>query len=217
METKRPSWVWAAGAIFAWAICLFPLSSCRSDCLTKTVGIDTTGSRLFIGAFSGRSVAQVFNAPDTLVQSVTVWRPASDVENYTGMHLFITGVDSTGVPDPSNVLLDGETIVLPLTGPTSKPVIYSLDPPLPLPHKGLYAFAIKQENPSCLGVFSLMADSTNAYPDGDAWIIHPFFSCLGLGRGASPQPADVVFEVSFCEMPVPVVRTTWGYVKAFER
>jgi len=216
MEGGRrvPAALFLAGSLFlAWAA---PVAV-RADCTTETVGIDTTGSRLFVGAFNGRSIAQVFYAPDTLVQSVTVWRPASDQVNITGMHLYITGVHSAGAPDPSDVLLDGQTIVLPSTGATPKPVVYSLDPPLALPHRGLFAFAIKQDTPQCLGIFNLMADSIGVYRDGDSWTIYPFYSCLGLGFGPAPEPRDVVFEVAFCEMGTPTLRTTWGRLKSTYR
>ena len=169
--------------------------------------------------FDGRAVAQVFVAPESLISSITVWRPATEQVNITGMHLFITDVTpGTATPDPLSVLLDGPTLVLPYTGATAKPVTYEFDPPFELPHTGTFAFAIKQESPDCVGLLSLMADSTSAYSDGDAWTIYPFVTCEGLGR--SPpfhRNEDLVFQVQFCIGVVPTERTTWGGVKAHYR
>jgi hypothetical protein len=187
-----------------------------SSCSPEMVGIDTSRAVSYVGAFFGRSVAQVFYAPDTLIETITVWRPTETNSNDSGMHLFITEVDSLNRPDTFRILLDGPTISLP--GPASeRPVVYAFDPPVALPRTGNFAFAIKDESPDCFGIFSLLADSTMSYPYGAAWSVHPFVTCLGLGWLSYALNSDVIFQVGLCRGAVSVRRQTWGAVRASYR
>jgi hypothetical protein len=179
-------------------------------CAPETVGVD--GPRAwehYAVAFLGRSVAQVFYAPDTLIESITVWRHDMN-NNDTPMHLFITEVDSLNRPDTWKILLDGPTIVDPDT--VERPVVFTFDPPFALPRKGNFAFAIKDE--SCKLVFSLLADSTESYPYGGAYSVHPVVTCLGLGWLSYSLHSDIIFQMALCAEEVPTIPETWGRLKA---
>jgi hypothetical protein len=206
----------AAGLVALGLGCQLPESDARSHempttCASETVGIDTSRANTYAGAFFGRSVAQVFYAPDTLIESITVWRPDTN-NNDSGMHLFITEVDSLNRPDTFEILLDGPTIVDP--GVVERPVVFAFDPPFALPRKGNFAFALKDESVACFGIFSLLADSTESYPYGGAYSIHPFVSCLGLGWLSYSLHSDIIFQMVLCGETVPTIPETWGRLKA---
>ena len=188
-------------------------------CEFVDVGLDTSYATVTdpVLAFSGRAVAQVFLARDTLISSITVWEPPTrDTLGY-GMHLFICGVDSNLKPIPGNILLDGPTKVLLPPSPGTQPVTYTFDPPFALPKPGHYALAIKEEDPWCYGAFVLAADSAGHYPDGGGWIIHPYVDCRWLGQFAIGFTFDVIFDVQFCLPGTPARKTSWGEVKAHYR
>jgi hypothetical protein len=188
------------------------------SCLAESAGIDTTAGDTNIGLHNAQAVAQVFLAPDSLIASITVWRPVSQFSNVNGMHLYITKLDSlTGKPSIFEILLDGPTVIFPDTGTVAKPVTYEFDPPFALPSKGRFAFAIKEENPYCFGGFTLRANDTNAYPDGDAWTLNPNAACDDIGNNPFHSQDDLIFTVTFCSPAVPTLPATWGGVKASYR
>jgi hypothetical protein len=184
-------------------------------CDIQSVGVDTTHGNTEQIAFSGRALAQVFLAQDTLISAITVWRPASEQGFIAGMHLYLCGVDSLLKPLPATtVLLDGPTISLLVAGPTPAPIRYSFDPPFALPKPGHYTLAVKEEDPNCDNLIPLLADSTESYPEGHAWVIHPFVDCHGLGSNAIGIQCDLTFQIDFCQMADAVVPGTWGQLKA---
>jgi len=191
------------------------------ECHSCTGGVDTTVVvTRGLASYFGKSLCQVFAAPDSLLTDFTIWRGAEPPPgDPTGMHLYITEVDSSGTPDPSRIVLDGPTMVLSDSSSFPRAVQFHFDPPLVLPHRGKFGAAIKEEDPYCAGGFSLQVDSTGAYPCGQLWLIHKYVNCVGLGLGAQLMAGSGLrFKVRFaCAGSTPAVRSTWGSLKASYR
>ena len=167
-------------------------------------------------SYQGKSICQVFTAPDTLLTEFTFWTVPRLAPTATGMHLFITEVDSTGRPDPARVVLDGATLAPGDTSGLPTPVHFYFSPPLALPHRGTFAAAIKEEDPYCLSGFGVQVDTTESYACGALWLIHPRVDCSGLGTVAELLSGlDLVFHVQFaCSDSTATVPASWGQVKA---
>lgn len=187
-------------------------------CEAVVVGLGPAHSNDTRAAFFGRSLAQVFTSPDTLIRSITVWRQPDQFENLVPMHLFIgamSAIDSLR-PDPLATLLDGP--IMALTGPSesSRAVRFEFDPPWALPEPGRYYFAIKED--ACIALFVLLTDSTGAYADGDLWEITPAPGCVGLGNNSRHQGGtDLIFEIEFCALGVGAEPRSWGGLKSTYR
>ena len=191
-----------------------------APCIVSSIGTD--GSKWNSGFYlsNGHSRGETFVATDTLIQSITVWRSARPDSNLTPMHLFITGVDSvSGYPVTWPILLDGPVLVVPYgDGVHPVPIKFNLDPPFALPHPGRYFFAVKEN--TCLGFFfTLLADTTDPYPEGQCFFTSANYSCAGLGGsvGINSRFADLIFNIEFCEPAVPTRSATWGNVKSLYR
>ena len=193
-------------------------------CLPNTVSIDTSMANSHVVPWSGRAWGQVFLAPDTLIQSITVWRRSLPEVNPAPMKLYISEVDSTERPITVQLLLDGPSVVL-TTHPdtvTTERVDFVFDPPFALPRTGKFFFAIKDE--ICFAAFGLLSDTTNSYPHGKAWMAAPanlFCDDLGCCTWDFGGNIDLIFEIEFCLSPttdVPIPKgDSWGKLKAFYR
>jgi hypothetical protein len=189
-------------------------------CNVFQVGVDTSHGNTVFDPALGRAANQVFYAPDTLISSITIWKPAQPDTNVNPMHLFITETDSTAMdssaghrPLPSAILLNGPVVDVPYTdGIHPKPVTFTFDPPFALPRRGYFSFAIKED--LCGGVIALLADSSSSYEYGGCWKTVAFNDCSGLGQSARLVPGVLVFQIAFCEIAVPAVGETWGRLKA---
>src|SRR5689334_5383325 len=53
------------------------LAPAQSTCARMTVGVDTSLANSQDVLFHGDAIGQTFVAPETLITSITVWRPAS--------------------------------------------------------------------------------------------------------------------------------------------
>src|SRR5690348_12112791 len=101
-----------------------------AQCDSTSIGLgivrttDTYG-----GAFFGRAAAEVFEARNTHIRSLTVWRQPDPAENQVPMHLFIGEMNSSDPqrPDPLSILLDGPTIRLQGTSLVPRPVKFTFD------------------------------------------------------------------------------------------
>ena len=189
-------------------------------CPTNTVSIDTSMANSKVVVWSGRAWGQVFLAPDTLIQSITVWRYSIPEVNEFPMKLYISEIDSTERPITDQLLLDGPSVVLTLEGDgvTPERVDYVFDPPFALPRTGKFFFAIKDE--LCFGAFGLLSDTTNPYPHGKAWITEPlnlFCDDLGCCPWDFGGNIDLIFDIVFCLPPTTDVSfpsDSWGRIKA---
>jgi len=195
------------------ALTVRPMRTNAASCQPETIGIDTSLATDHGGPFLGQALGQVFAAPDTLLESLTVWGWAKQDTSYAGWHLWITAADSLGIPLPRIVLLDGPTLRV-LYGDGVHPLEYrySFDPPFALPHRGKYFFAI-QNNP-CDGSFQMLLNGNNAYPDGAFYLTGRSFDCVLRDTPTLFANVDIVFEMQFCSLTAPTLPKTWGRLKA---
>ncbi len=186
-----------------------------APCNETFVGLDSTHAQTLDEAYFGRAIGQVFYAPDTIVQSISVWRAALQWPYYPYVILYVTAVDSTGLPDTYPALQTGP-VVLPEQyddGVHPVRIDFVLEPALVLPRKGFYFFAVKDYY--CEESIALLADSTNGYAEGRAWKTSPIWDCSTVGPAqARPPMIDLIFKVVFCADTTTAVRhTSWGQLK----
>jgi hypothetical protein len=187
------------------------------------VGNDTAQANDISWPGLGRAAIQVFLAPDTLVSSITFWKPALPEALDYPMQFFITSTestfsDSTTGPNPLPLvtLFASPFFSVPYTdGVHAKPITIVFNPPFQLPGRGYYAFAIKDA--SCSGFVDLLGDTLNSYPYGAVWKSIPKNDCSGLGDSwdrIAYGGWDLIFQIEFCEIGSPAIRETWGSLKA---
>jgi hypothetical protein len=196
-------------------------SQASGSCVPVVVGVDTSCANTYADVFLGEAIGQTFAAASLDIRRITVWRAAWEDTNLIGMHLFITGLDPLGNPDPINaMLLNGPTVTVPYgngTGPVRFDFVF--DPPFHLPSLGTYCFALNA-NP-CSGEWNILAADNRApyinYPYGYVWSFGRIGNCtlrpypLGLPNG------DLVFEMEFCNTTTPTRSATWGELKVLYR
>lgn len=196
-----------------------PQSDVASACEVETVGIDTSHGNALDAVFFGRAFGQVFLAPESLLSSVTVWRPAGPRASATAVRLFITETKTNPfalAPDPQTILAVGDAKLAPDSSDIPIPLRWEFDPPVALPRRGYFAIALKDDDPYCSGIFTFVVDTLKTYEDGVAWRISPTILCT-MGPGVSPREWDLVFWLEFCRPPVAVSEESWGRIKAIYR
>ena len=185
-------------------------------CAGPTIGVDTSRADGRDGPILGEAVGQTFLAADTLIQSITVWRPIPPDTNVFGIHIWVTTTDATGRPVAIGVIQNGPTLSIPF-GDNIHPVRYDFvfDPPVALPRPGLYYFALTAD--PCFGFWDILQDDRNDYPDGEVWENGRTTDChLRIQPSAFPS-VDLVFTISFCHAPTPTLGTSWGALKTLYR
>jgi hypothetical protein len=143
----------------AHAFCVALVLSCvlfdpggfaRAECVPDAVGLALSLGNNERGTLLGDALGQTFRAVDTLITRITVWRPANNV-NSVGTHLFVTTVDTVQVPPrpiTQGIIQDGPSVyVRDDSGNPGQPIRmdFILDPPLALPHPGIYAFFLRRD------------------------------------------------------------------------
>jgi len=119
-----------------------------------------------VAALDGEAPGETFHAVEPLITSITVWRAAVETLSNTHMKLWITEVDSIGKPLTDHIVLGGPAILVPFgDGVHPIKIQYTFDPPVELPSRGQFFFAIQE---LCYGYFDLLA-TEDAYPSGGAW------------------------------------------------
>jgi hypothetical protein len=68
-------------------------------CSPHEIGPDTSLATADAPMTFGHGFGETFVAKDTLIESITVWRNATDDTSFAGFELFIVATDSLGVPD----------------------------------------------------------------------------------------------------------------------
>ena len=189
-----------------------------ASCDSLVVGLDPADGNGFLSSLGERIVwGQVVDAPELLLLSFAVWRPAN-VPTDRFYHLWISEVDSLGVPQPHDVVAEGPAISLP-PGDGVAPTKYEFrfDPPLVLPHLGRYYFVIKELH--CDPGVYLLTSNQNLYPGGGVWRMTPNLFCAGLGCCQLPgnPDVDIIFEAHFCNTATLTARPSWGSVKRSHR
>src|SRR2546422_7248243 len=91
---------------------LLPRCECAAACPQDSVGLGQIEADLVLGTGDCRGFGQVFLAPDTLIRSITVWRPPTPALDPFKRRLFITEVDTTGRPLEQTRLLDGPELIV---------------------------------------------------------------------------------------------------------
>jgi len=193
-------------------------------CMPDTIGLDPAIWDTFRGTFLGHALGETFYARDTLISKLTVWRPPN-LPNVLGVHLFITGVDTTlnpPRPDTNNILLEGPTLHVYDSSPPGQLVelAFVLDPPFALPRPGYYAFFVQTEGCNG-GEFNIITSDLNPYPFGIYWLTGragQFTDCRLAPVEGGADTDDLIFRIEFCRNTVtPVRSSTWGRLKAMYR
>lgn len=196
-------------------------SVCADTCtFVSVVGVDTSQAdhNSHVGVRCGEAPGETFVATDTLVRSITVWRAAIETPHDGGFKLWITKVDSAGIPQRDQAVLEGPVKYFPL-GDGVHPIKmqFSFDPPFALPAPGRYFFAVQDY---CGTTWDLLVNLEDAYPDGSLWrgAITCFDGCGYLGNPDIITSWDLIFAIEFCkEIPTPVRTTSWGRLKTIYR
>jgi len=183
-------------------------------CSPESIGVDTSFADNRVAAINGEGPGQTFMAADTLIRSITVWRVAIETPNANPLKLWITEVDSTGTPLIGSVVFDGPAVSVPYgDGIHPIKIEYWFDPPVALPHRGRYFFAIQE---LCWGWFDLLTSSVDAYPDGSAWRTgrSNFSGCILSYNVSRLIRPDLVFTIEFCrDAATATQRRSWGELK----
>ncbi len=182
-------------------------------CITAVVrGLDVSladGTR-FIRLTHG--LAQTFDAPDTLVSTVSVWLPASRLQLTIPLHLRLVATDGDGRPDPDAVIADGGSMDRGRAdGPDAARFTYEFDPPVMLPSPGRYALVLV---PDVCNAIPVMVDDADDYPDGELWELAQR-QCGQRLTSVSDHfgGTDLAFRVEFCEGGTATTGRTWGELK----
>jgi len=185
-------------------------------CSPASIGVDTSlaATSPHAAAINGEGPGETFVAVDTLIRSITVWRAAVQTPNANPLKLWITEVDSTGMPLIGSVVFDGPAVSVPYgDGIHPIKIEYSFDPPVALPHRGRYFFAIQE---LCWGWFDLLLSAGDPYPDGSAWRTGKsnFSGCILSYNISRLTGYDLVFTVEFCsDVTTATHRGSWGELK----
>lgn len=187
-------------------------------CAPSSISVDHALADSSVLAWGCRGFGQVFLATDTLIQSISIWRPPQPALDGRPRFLFITGTDSLGRPDIDRLLLDAGPLVRQV-GDGVSPVEYRwvFDPPFALPGRGKYFFDVLAAYYSS---WLIPAVTTDPYPNGEAWSTTAVWDCSrpAWPYGDDPPTLDLVFEVRFCETGSTVaVPTSWGKLKVIYR
>src|SRR5438128_2370840 len=97
--------------------------SAEAACEQNAVTLDPSNSTGGVGNWLGSSLGQTFYAPETLITSITVWRPPS-ASSFVGARLYVTTTDSTISPPYPNYRSGGQIL---REGPRLQ--TYDTDPP----------------------------------------------------------------------------------------
>ncbi len=186
-----------------------------AGCALTHVKIDTVGANDIKIIFNGRGEGQVvYMWRDTIVTSFTVYRAAFEDSIPYFARLFVTNSDLNGRPVASSIIYAGPIVQGGFgDGIHPFPLVFDINPPLALPHRGLYYFNVTEA--SCLGNFVLLSDTTNRYLFGGEWRTgasgcDPFPGSLA---GPFYPMTDLIFDVATCSAVTPVRRASWGALK----
>ena len=185
-------------------------------CSPESIGVDTslTDHSAWVAAINGEAPGETFVATDTLIRSITVWRHPVETPNANPLKLWITEVDSAGTPLTHNVVFDGPAISVPYgDGVHPIKIEYWFDPPVALPHRGRYFFAIQE---LCWGWFDLLVSAGDPYPDGSLWRTgrSNFSGCILAYNISRISGYDLVFTIEYCrDAATATQRRSWGELK----
>src|SRR2546428_14143501 len=91
---------WLAFALALWCTCHGACTHADA-CSPESVGVDTSHGDTYFPIFMGGARGQVFEALDTVLEAVSVWRDT--LANITPLRLYGMELDSTGTPVDNRV------------------------------------------------------------------------------------------------------------------
>jgi hypothetical protein len=175
------------------------------SCPFRAIGVDPILANAYTGPVFGEAIGQTFVASDTLIRSITIWRAFPDVVNYAGIKLYVTKTDTSGRPDSRRVIHTGPTLFIPI-GDEIQPTafVFTFDPPLALPHRGRYCFALQSYG--LLNTWAALSNKDNPFADGLVWITPRSDGGLMPFTNDYPQ-LDLAFRIEFVNpaLPIPVM------------
>lgn len=214
-------WIRLALLLVALALIRAPAAvAVARDCPSLSIGVDTSFAALdVLSGLFGWGYGNTFLATDTLVRSISVWRNDGTGPNTIPIKLWITAVDSAGMPLTSQVILDGPALVVPAVEGDPRPtrIQYDFEPPFALPGPGRYAFFVQH---ICTGYFELLFSRSDQYAGGILWATgrSSMSGCHLRQRPMGLVDMDMVFEIEFCKDSATPVRTMpWGRLKVIYR
>jgi len=204
-----------AGLLVLSAVVVAPHRVLGQTCSSTSIGVDPSYGDTVIVTWDGRGYGQVFVAQDTLIQSISTWRPGDPPIDAVPRYLFITETfesDCCGTaPVEGAVLLDAGPLVS-KDGDGVHPVEYRwvFDPPFALPYRGKFFLDVMGE---CGWTINTLASTASPYTDGLAWYTSPIANCYYPGSGRISYPHDdMVFQVQFCATATDVGKPQVGDV-----
>ena len=188
-------------------------------CVPMSIGLDTTQANTSRSPFLGKALGQSFEAEDTVITMITIWRWRGD-RSAVGAHLFVTAVDTTlspPRPDTRQVLLDGPTVLVYDSSPPGNFVQmdFVLNPPLILPRRGLYAWFLQADACNGGAVWNIAGNNADPYPFGNYWITgRVISSCYLRDVSGGEIGTDLLFRIEYCvPSQTPTRRQSWGNLK----
>lgn len=190
-----------------------------AQCVADTIGVPVSLANGIDFMSFGSADGESFYASDTLIESITIWRPANYGPIALGLNLFIS---KAFVTQP--ILFDCGVVRVLDSDPPGQPVpmTWSFDPPLRLPFKGPFVLWVQVEGCYVLDYPILAHKGSDAYPQGGClYTIRTYEGpCVHMPniKGACPLDVDMCFLVAFCHGAVTATRrSTWGALKLLYR
>lgn len=201
-----------------------PAAAADGACSPDSIRLDPLLWNGSGGTHLGNVLGQTFWASDTVLRRITVWRTPNDYDGIA-TRIFIVHVDTTKTPprpDNSRILQSGPEVLVPDSDPPGQliEVPFVFDPPVSLPHRGLWAFMLQRSGCDVgLSIFAMRFD--NAYPIGMHWLSSRTDGLPCFLRAVNPwedNGIDILFELEFCSTGVtPTANRSWGQVRAIYR
>ena len=189
-----------------------------AQCMPDTVGVPVSLANGVSYNFLGSAQGQSFWANDSLIHSVTIWRPANYGAIALGLNLFITKAYKT-----QPVLLDCGVVRVWDSDPPGLPVpmTWTFDPPMSLPATGLYVLWFQVEGCNALDYPILYHTGSDEYRIGGClYTMRSATDCVHMPnfKGACPFDVDMCFQVVTChDASTPAKRRSWGALKMLYR
>jgi hypothetical protein len=171
--------------------------------------------------YFGRAADQVFLAQGQNIVAITVWKAPTSGEAQTLMGAYVCEAETLESGEVRSfaargILRKGPIIAHEGAHGDPVPLVFVFDPPVTLPHKGQFAFAIRDER-DCFGIFALEAASGDPYRGGDMWTTGPLPSCeYGAFPGYPLATVDLCFDIEYCDA-VSAKSTSWGAIRGVYR
>ena len=219
--------VWAVALLFALALTVtVDIQPASCQCAQDSIHIDPSIANVGEDLFLGEAGGQTFYAPDTLLSSITVWRPP--YRTTTGLRIFIANTatvqDTFHLAVSQPMLFDGPRVVAIDSNPPggNVPVQFVFDPPLTLPGRGWYAFFVQTEgcSPGDYYLLEYQNHGDDPYvPGNECFTSRSVNGCVHVPPiSANELDVDLCCSIVFCGDQIsPTRRRSWGGLKILYR